>query len=257
MAEDVRAERVGRVLRLTLARPAARNALTDGMVAALGRHVGAVAGDPAVRVVVLRGEGGRAFAAGADVTAYQRLAAGEDGLDHERRLEAVLDAIERLPQPVLAAVDGFAVGAGLALAAACDLRVCTTAARFGLPAVRTLGNAPGMGTVARLAALAGAGRARELLLTGRLVGADEALAIGLATEVVEPGRLELRVNQLSEQLAAQAPVAMAVAKEAVRRVTVEGRRDGDDLVVTAYGSEDFREGVRALDERRAPRWQGR
>jgi enoyl-CoA hydratase/carnithine racemase len=186
-----------------------------------------------------------------------RAAAGEGGLGHEQRLEAVLAALERLPQPVVAAVDGFAVGAGLALAIACDLRICTTAARFGMPAVRTLGNAPALPTVARLVALVGAGRTRELLLTGRLVAADEALALGLATEVVPAGRLELRVNQLAEQLAAQAPVAMAVAKEAVRRASVEGRRDGDDLVVAAYESEDFREGVRALDERRAPRWEGR
>ena len=143
-------------------------------------------------------------------------------------------------KPTIALVDGFAMGSGLALAAACDLRVCTPAARFGLPIARTVGNCLSMENYARLAALLGEARLKDIVFTARPVDAEEALAIGLATEVVEGA--EARVVELCELLASHAAVTMRVTKEALRRLRTVP--DGDDLVREAYGSEEFRSRVR-------------
>jgi enoyl-CoA hydratase len=147
-----------------------------------------------------------------------------------------------------------AVGGGLALAAACDLRICTSEAKFALPIARTLGNCLSMANYARLVALIGEARLKELVFTARTVRAEEALAIGLATEVVADG--EARVAELCEQMAGHSPITLRVTKEALRRLREAGLPGGDDLVVEAYGSGDFREAVQAFAEKRAPKWRG-
>jgi enoyl-CoA hydratase len=145
-------------------------------------------------------------------------------------------------KPTIALVHGFAMGSGLALSAACDLRVCTPDARFGMPIARTVGNCLSMENYARLAALLGEGPVKELVFTARAVDAEEALAIGLATEVVADA--EARVAQLCELLASHAAVTLRVTKEALRRLRPVP--DGDDLVREAYGSAEFRERVAAF-----------
>jgi enoyl-CoA hydratase/carnithine racemase len=142
----------------------------------------------------------------------------------------------------------------LALAAACDLRICTPEAKFALPIARTLGNCLSMANYARLAALIGEGRVKDLVFTARTVGAEEALAIGLATEVVADA--EERVAELCDGMAGHAPITLRVTKEALRRLREAGLPGGDDLVVDAYGSEDFRAAVQAFAEKRAPEWRG-
>ena len=153
----------------------------------------------------------------------------------------------------MALVDGFAMGSGLALSAACDLRVCTPAAKFGLPIARTVGNCLSMENYARLAALLGPARLKDIIFTARTIEAEEALAIGLATEVVEADRAEARVEALCELLASHAPVTLRVTKEALRRIRSATTPDGDDLVREAYGSEGFRRNVAAFLARSAPR----
>ena len=154
-------------------------------------------------------------------------------------------------KPTVALVDGFAMGSGLALSATCDLRVCTPAAKFGLPIARTVGNCLSMENYARLAGLLGPARLKDIIFTARTIEADEALAIGLATEVVEPEAAEARVEALCELLASHAPVTLRVTKEALRRIRAATTPEGDDLVREAYGSEGFRRNVAAFLARSA------
>jgi enoyl-CoA hydratase/carnithine racemase len=201
--------------------------------------------DDDVRVLVLRGAGGKAFVAGTDIGQFLEFGSGEDGLEYERTIDRIVGRLERVRVPTIALVDGFAMGSGLALSAACDLRICTPAAVFGLPIARTVGNCLSMENYARLAALVGEARVKDIVFTARRVEADEALAIGLATEVVE--NAESRVVELCELLAGHAPLTMWATKEALRRLRPVP--DGDDLVRAVYGSDEFRARVKAFLER--------
>lgn len=246
----------GSVATVTFNRPQARNAMTwemyEGLVSACER----IDASDEVRVAVLRGAGGKAFVAGTDITQFLDFRTAEDGLAYERRIEAVLDRLEQVRVPTIAAIDGYAVGGGLGIAAACDMRVCTPEAKFGLPIARTLGNCLSMRTYARLVDLAGSARALQLIYTASFADADEALAVGLASEVVPADGLDDRLADLCEQLSNRAPLTLRVSKEAIRRLRDHRMPSGDDLIATCYGSDDFHEGVRAFVEKRPPRWRG-
>ena len=156
-----------------------------------------------MRALVLRGAGGKAFVAGTDIAQFAAFESGEDGLRYEAEIDRIVGRLEAVGKPTVALVDGFAMGSGLALSAACDLRICTPAARFGLPIARTVGNCLSMANYARLAALLGEARLKDIVLTARAIEPEEALAIGLATEVVDDA--EARVTELCETLASHAP----------------------------------------------------
>jgi enoyl-CoA hydratase/carnithine racemase len=198
--------------------------------------------DDEVRVLVLRGAGEEAFVAGTDIRQFLEFSGGEDGLAYERTIDRIVGRLERVRKPTIALVDGFAMGSGLALSAACDLRICTPAAVFGLPIARTVGNCLSMENYARLAALLGEARVKDIVFTARRVDASEALAIGLATELVEDAAA--RVEELCELLAGHAAMTMWATKEALRRLRPVP--DGDDLVREVYGSAEFRERVEAF-----------
>jgi enoyl-CoA hydratase/carnithine racemase len=174
-------------------------------------------------------------------------------------MDSWLGTIEDVHVPTIAALRGPVVGGGLAIAAACDLRIAAPSARFGVPVARTLGNCFSAANLVRLAALVGIGRVRELVLTARLIDAAEALTIGLVTEVVtDEKELEPRVARLVEQLASYAPLTIHATKEMARRVRARMLPDeASDLVALCYTSADFREGVTAFIERRKPVWSGR
>ncbi len=242
---SVRYERRGPAVWVTFDRPAAHNAMTFEMYDALFEACERADADDDVRAMVLRGAGGRAFVAGTDIRQFLEFASGEDGLAYEARIERVVGRLETVGKPTIALVDGFAMGSGLVLSAACDLRICTPAARFGLPIARTVGNCLSMENYARLAAVVGEARLKDIVFTARAVEASEALAIGLATEVVEDA--EARVEELCALLAGHAAVTMRVTKEALRRL--RPLADGDDLVREAYASEEFRRRVKAFLER--------
>jgi enoyl-CoA hydratase/carnithine racemase len=225
------------------------------MYEALHSHCERADADPQVRALVLRGAGGT-FVAGTDIAEFRAFSSGQDGLDYEATIDRIVGRLEAVRKPTVALVDGYAVGGGLALAAACDLRICTPDARFGMPIARTLGNCLSMANYARLAALIGEARVKELVFTARTVGAEEALAIGLATEVVAAEVAEARVAELCERITGHAPITLRVTKEALRRLRAAGLPEGDDLVREAYGSEDFRAAVQAFAEKRAPEWRG-
>jgi enoyl-CoA hydratase/carnithine racemase len=251
---EVELERRGPALWVTFNRPEAHNAMTFAMYESLFEACETADADDAVRVLVLRGAGEKAFVAGTDIRQFAAFdESGEDALAYEATIDRIVGRLETVGKPTVALVDGFAMGSGLALSATCDLRVCTPAAKFGLPIARTVGNCLSMENYARLAALLGPARLKDIIFTARTIEAEEALAIGLATEVVQPAHAEARVQELCELLASHAPVTLRVTKEALRRIRTATTPDGDDLVREAYGSEGFRRNVAAFLARSAAR----
>jgi enoyl-CoA hydratase/carnithine racemase len=251
---QVELERRGPAAWLTFNRPEAHNAMTFAMYESLFEACEEVDADDDVRVMVLRGAGEKAFVAGTDIRQFADFdESGEDALAYEATIDRIVGRLETVGKPTVALVDGFAMGSGLALSAACDLRVCTPAATFGLPIARTVGNCLSMENYARLTALLGPARLKDIIFTARRIQAEEALAIGLATEVVEADRAEARVEELCELLASHAPVTLRVTKEALRRIRAAATPDGHDLVREAYGSEGFRRNVAAFLARSADR----
>jgi enoyl-CoA hydratase/carnithine racemase len=215
--------------------------------------------DRSLRVLVFCGAGGRAFAAGTDISQFRAFDREQDALDYEGRMDRVLGALEAVRVPTLAAIQGACTGGGAGIAAACDLRISSPSGRFGFPVARTLGNTLSMDNLARLTALLGVARVKDLVFTARLMEAPEALAIGLFNEVTaEEESLLPRAQELAATLASMAPLTLETTKEALRRIRAgqlpaEG---GSDLVVRAYMSGDFKEGVEAFLARRPPRWRG-
>jgi enoyl-CoA hydratase/carnithine racemase len=231
--------------------------MTWRMYEQLGEICARIGGEAELRVAVFRGAGGKAFIAGTDIAQFQSFQTGEDGIAYERKMEGYLTAVETLPVPTLAVVEGFAIGGGLAIAAACDLRIATPSARFGVPIARTLGNSLSIENYARLVAALGASRAKRMLLLAENLSAEEALAGGFVSEIVAPENLDTRIAELTDRLAHHAPITMRVSKEAIRRIVQSGLPDGDDLVRACYASDDFHEGVRAFVEKRQAQWTGK
>lgn len=254
---QVLVRRDGPVLWVELSNPRRRNALTWDMYDQLLEVCRDVEDDADVRVVVLRGAG-EAFAAGTDIHQFLDFRSGADGVAYERRVAVVLARLLDLRVPLVGVVTGPAVGAGLALAAVCDVLVATPAARFGVPVARTLGNCIPAAVVARLQRRLGAARTMAMLLTCRLLGAEEALTAGFLHTLLDPGELDAGVDALVRRISAGAPMSLAAFKELDRRVAQHGAAaEDEDLIDRCYGSRDFREGVTAFLEHREPQWEGR
>jgi enoyl-CoA hydratase len=254
---EVHYNREGPVVAVTFDRPAARNAMTWRMYEQLGEACARIHREEGVRVAVFRGAGGKAFIAGTDIAQFQAFRSGDDGIAYEEKMEGYIGAVEALPVPTLAVIEGFAIGGGLAIAAACDLRIATPGSRFGVPIARTLGNCLSMANYARLVAALGAPRAKRVLLLAENIPAEEALAGGFLSEIVAATDLEARVAELTSRLSHHAPLSMRASKEAIRRILHAGLPDGDDLVRACYGSDDFRLGIKAFLEKREPQWTGK
>ncbi|PYM12229.1 MAG: enoyl-CoA hydratase [Candidatus Rokuibacteriota bacterium] len=258
MPDELLIERDGPVVTVTFNRPEARNAITWSMYERLYQTCDEVDADDTVRVLVLRGAGGKAFVAGTDISQFTEFRTEEDGLAYERDLDRRIDRLERVGKPVIAQIEGVAVGAGFLIANACDLRIATPESRFGAPIARTLGNCLSMDEYARCLDLFGPSRLKGLIFTARLLSAEEAHAAGYVHEIVSAERIDARVRELASLLTEHAPITMRVTKEAIRRLQTERRsQSGDDLVALTYTSADFHEGVRAFLEKRKPRWTGR
>ena len=243
---------------LTFNRPDARNAMTWEMYEALVETCERVDRDAAIRVLVFRGAG-KAFVAGTDISQFQNFNNREDGLKYEERLDHVLDRLERVTKPTIAQVEGVAAGGGCAIALACDLRVATPEAMFGIPIARTLGNCLSGASYSRLLDVMGPGAAKDMLFTGRLIGGVEAQTLGIVNRLVSAGDIERNVRALSADIAANAPLTLRATKEMIRRVLAKRRLaagEDADLVEMCYTSADFREGVTAFLAKRKPTWTG-
>ncbi len=246
------------IFTLTLRRPAVLNALNVALCREVAAALARVAADPGARVLVLTGEG-RAFCAGADLR--EREGATLEALwAHNRSIAAIPDALERLPVPAIAAINGPALGGGCELALGCDLRWAAETAVLGCPEV-TRGIMPAAGATQRLPRLIGSSRAMALVYTGAHVTATEAYRIGLVDAVVPGGRLMPAVLEVAGVIAANAPLAIRAAKQAIRAGIARGLEEGLELEGRLqrqlYETEDCREGIAAFRERRAARWVGR
>jgi enoyl-CoA hydratase/carnithine racemase len=237
-------------------RPQARNAMTWDMYQELGRICDDLASRADVRVATFRGAGGEAFVAGTDIEQFKAFEGGADGIAYELVIDERIGQIERLPMPTVAIVDGWAIGGGLAISAACDFRIAAPTASFGVPIARTLGNCLSMANTARVVAAFGVARAKRMLLLADLLSAQEALDCGFVTEIAEPEALDAAADKLCARLERLAPVTQRVSKEAIRRVVAETVPQGDDLVSTCYGSTDFKIGVTAFLDKQKPAWTG-
>lgn len=247
----------GGVASITFDRPEARNAMTWAMYECLRAICEQLRADAAVRVVRFQGAGGEAFVAGTDIAQFQSFTTGEHGVQYERQIDATIGLVASLPTPTVAVVQGWCIGGGLAIASACDFRIATPGAKFGVPIARTLGNCLSIANVAGLVAAFGRPRVQRLLLLADLIGAEEAAACGYVVEVVAADSIEASAQKLCTRLASFAPVTQQVSKEALNRLLRHGLPEAEDLIRRTYGSEDFREGVAAFVAKRSPVWRGR
>jgi len=244
---------------VTINRPKVLNALNDQVISELEQVFTSIKEDDQVKAVILTGAGEKAFVAGADITQLVDLNTLQ-GKNFARKGQEVFCLIESLGKPVIAAVNGFALGGGCELAMSCTLRIASTKAKLGQPEVN-LGIIPGYGGTQRLSRLVGKGRAMELLITGRMVDAQEAYQMGLVNKVVEPEELMEEAEKLAKTIMSKGPIAVKLAMEAVNRgleVSLEeGLRIEADLFGLSCSTEDKVEGTKAFLEKRKPSFQGR
>ncbi len=245
--------------RITLNRPEARNALTFAMYEGLASICANVPKDGSVKAIIVTGGGDKAFAAGTDIAQFRDFTTPKHALDYEETMEGVMSSVEQCKVPTIAAIHGACTGGGAAIAAACDIRLCSKTMKFGFPIARTLGNCLSSSNLMRLVSLIGAGRTRELLFTARLIGPEEAQNAGLVSEILED---QAALNQRSEELAGQmatfAPLTLRSTKEALRRLRDAQQKlvDDHDLIEMCYMSADFKEGLEAFLAKRRPDWKG-
>ncbi|SDH41035.1 enoyl-CoA hydratase/isomerase family protein [Nonomuraea jiangxiensis] len=247
----------GPVLRVVFNRPDRHNALTWAMWDGLEEASERADADPAIKLLVLSGAGGRAFVAGTDISQFTAFTDGADGVVYERRLQRVIDRLERVKVPTVAVIEGHCLGAGLIVASVCDLRIAVPAATFGVPIARTLGNCLSMNTYSLLVHHLGPARTLDMLLRARTYTAEEAHAAGFVAELCGPDELPERLAAMEERLLGHAPLTMWAAKEALRRLRVANLPDGDDIVAAVLGSDDFHRAVRAFLAKEKVDWQGR
>lgn len=256
--ENLLLERDGAIALLTIHRPKALNALSQAALAELTQAARELDADPGVAVVIVTGAGEKAFVAGADISEMAHFGPLQ-AEEHARKGQTAVAAFERMRKPVIAAINGYALGGGLELALACDIRLASENAQVGLPEV-SLATIPGFGGTQRLARAIGTSLAKELVFTGRRIKADEALRIGLVSRVVPQPQLMETAKQLAREIMANGPYAVRLAKEIIDRGAETDLHTGLRLEEKAFGltfaTHDQKEGMKAFLEKRKPSWKG-
>lgn len=257
--EDLLFEVTGAVARVTFNRPAVHNSMSFAMYDEFSNICRHVASNDAIRVLVLRGAGGKAFVAGTDIAQFRSFDGAEDAIAYENRVEDIVATLERLDCTTIAVLDGVCAGGGVAIALACDFRYSNRALKFGVPVAKTLGNCLAISNVARLIDHVGVAKTREMLLLARFLDAETCLRLGVVDEVLPDDRLTGAVDAVIQRLLSLAPLTLRASKIGIRR-TLEARRaadkDGEDLIRLCYTSTDFHEAVRAFLDKRDYQWQG-
>ncbi|MEA2720074.1 MAG: enoyl-CoA hydratase [Candidatus Eremiobacteraeota bacterium] len=250
--------REGGIAWVVFDRPQARNAMTFAMWERLRELAGELDADPSVRAVVFTGAGTQAFVSGTDIAEFRAFEGADDGVAYEARIDAVIGALEAIRVPTIAAIAGACTGGGVSVAATCDLRIGAPNARVGVPIARTLGNCISLRNLARVAGIVGLDAAKALILTGKLLRAEDARRSGFLTEVVATDEaLHERAQQAAEEIVALAPLTLRATKEMARRLrNAAPLPDSGDLIRLCYGSRDFREGLTAFLDKRRPQWSG-
>ena len=248
----------GAIAQILFDNPAAYNALTHEMWCDLRDVCRQIANDPSVRVVTFRGVGGKAFISGTDISGFSGFKSGSDGIAYERNIDECMAAVDALPVPSIAVIEGWAVGGGLNIFCAADFRIATTTARFASPLGRTIGNCLSMSSCARIAGAIGVTAAKRMLLLGETISAQQMLSAGVLYSMVEPAELDAAVDALCQLAIPNAPLTTAASKEMIRRLMYANLPNVDDLIERVYGSEDFRRGVRNFLEKKksVPQWSG-
>jgi enoyl-CoA hydratase len=258
MAENVLLERRGRIALVTINRPNKLNALNIATRKELAETLDGLRNDDEVRVVIVTGAGEKAFVAGADINEF----AGRTAVEQRAVMKAksIFTTTEDFPKPLIAMINGFCLGGGCELALACDIRVASDRAKFGQPEIN-LGIIPGGGGTQRLTRLIGEGRAMQMILTGEMIGAQEAHRLGLINEIYPAQELEAKTMELANKIAEKSPVALAMAKASVKNAARTNLREGldqeIDLFALCFSSQDKEEGVRAFLEKRKPDFKGK
>jgi enoyl-CoA hydratase/carnithine racemase len=243
----------GKFARVTFNNPTARNALTWPMYEELKKICDALANNPVIRAVIFRGAGDKAFVSGSDIQQFVTLKKDEA---YEVAVDHIFASLQQLPMPTIAMIEGLAVGSGLLIATACDFRISTPEARFGIPVAKTLGNCLSPSNLSWLAAHLGIPTVKKMLLTAELLKAPELLECGFLYQTVETIEIESATHALAEKLAALAPITQKASKLTLARLLQSNLPDSTDLMRETYNSKDFREGVNAFLEGRSPKWIG-
>ena len=244
----------GQIARISFNNPAARNAMTWPMYEQLKRICDEIAINPLVRGAIFSGAGDKAFVSGSDIEQFVTLKENEA---YEVAVDAIFHSLQHLPIPTIAVIQGLAVGSGLLMATACDFRISTPDARFGIPVARTLGNCLSPTNLAWLAAHLGVPTVKRMLLTAELIKAPELTHHGFLYQLVEPEEIFAAADQLAHKMAALAPITQKASKVSLSRLIESGVPDCEALMRETYNSADFREGVNAFLEGRPPQWRGK
>lgn len=244
----------GNIARVTFNNPAARNALTWPMYEELKKICDSLAKNPCIRVVIFRGAGDKAFVSGSDIQQFVDLKKDEA---YEVAVDHIFSSLQQLPMPTIAMIEGLAVGSGLLMATACDFRISTPDARFGIPVAKTLGNCLSPSNLSWIAAHLGVPTVKKMLLTAELVKAPELLESGFLYQTAEAADIESATNTLAQKLVALAPITQKASKLTLARLLQNNLPDCTDLMRETYNSQDFREGVNAFLEGRSPKWSGK